>query len=180
MIGNKEALPAKEYGTGWDMVVDRLLAQLDALPGEIQVTQRKEKFGGLRVYVTSADRETTLSADVLIRRAEALCSVVCENCGQPGETRNTRGWIRTLCSYCDTTTAEDRMRGPLDDIVPGLTDAVRDWAVAEIARLESWQARYGVDAREALLLDQQLRLSCVREIACKYSGAATEIDRKTD
>ena len=35
----------------------------------------------------------------LISEAEALSYKTCEECGEPGEQRNT-SWIRTLCDHC--------------------------------------------------------------------------------
>lgn len=57
--------------------------------------QVKEKFGGLRFYMTSADDQIY----DLIRKAEEESYSTCEYCGSNGELRDTR-WRRTLCDDC--------------------------------------------------------------------------------
>lgn len=56
------------------------------------ILQVKEKFGGLRFY---ADNRNTKSSNY-IHFAETLSLRTCEECGAPGEPRNT-GWVKTLC-----------------------------------------------------------------------------------
>ena len=58
--------------------------------------QVKEKFGGLRFYMTLYNED--LERD--IAEAEKLASKTCESCGAPGKSRNG-GWIKTLCDTCD-------------------------------------------------------------------------------
>jgi hypothetical protein len=55
----------------------------------------KEKFGGLRFYMT-CDTDEIFN---LIQEAEALSYKTCEVCGKPGEERPS-SWIHTLCDYC--------------------------------------------------------------------------------
>jgi hypothetical protein len=65
------------------------------LPGIIpQVTldQDKEKFGTLRFYYSGGDD----SIDGMVRMAESMSAVTCEECGVPGRSRHG-GWISTLC-----------------------------------------------------------------------------------
>jgi hypothetical protein len=60
-----------------------------------KASQVKEKFGGLRFYMTCATDEIF----DLIEEAEALSCKTCEECGKPGEER-CGGWIHTHCDYC--------------------------------------------------------------------------------
>jgi len=60
-----------------------------------RASQVKEKFGGLRFYMTCGTDEIYDLTD----KAEALSYKTCEECGKPGEERHG-GWIRTLCDYC--------------------------------------------------------------------------------
>ena len=60
-----------------------------------KASQVKEKFGGLRFYMTCGTDEIY----DLIEKAEALSYKTCEECGQPGEEKPT-SWIRTLCDGC--------------------------------------------------------------------------------
>src|SRR5271169_4194714 len=88
------------HGDGWFEIIWRLcedleplVAQFEAQTGQrFEVLQVKEKFGGLRFYVSCGN-------DAIHRRIEAAeleSLAVCEVCGQPGERRET-GWIKTLC-----------------------------------------------------------------------------------
>lgn len=58
--------------------------------------QVKEKFGGLRFYMTWETEEI----DKLISKAEDESHKICESCGEPGKARSG-SWIRTLCDKCD-------------------------------------------------------------------------------
>lgn len=64
----------------------------------IEVTQIKEKFGGLRFYYDGGDEHIS----GMVRMAEGWAEVSCEKCGNKGERRQG-GWIRILC---DTHEAE--------------------------------------------------------------------------
>lgn len=59
---------------------------------QVVVDQVKEKFGALRFYYTGGD--DTIRG--MVRMAESMSAVTCEECGKPGEQRHG-GWIRTLC-----------------------------------------------------------------------------------
>lgn len=60
-----------------------------------RASQVKEKFGGLRFYMTASSNEM----EELIGQAEKACAALCEDCGKPGE-ECTDGWVRTLCPAC--------------------------------------------------------------------------------
>jgi hypothetical protein len=68
--------------------------QLDDL--QVVAQQIKEKFGGLRFYVTGGDDTT----DAFISFAETMSVKICETCGQPGKQQGDRGWIHTACDPC--------------------------------------------------------------------------------
>ena len=70
------------------MLIDAIY---DRLPEDAHVLQVKEKWGGLRFYVSG----TTELLD-FIDEMEARSLKTCEVCGQPGKPREG-GWIRTLC-----------------------------------------------------------------------------------
>lgn len=58
-----------------------------------RIRQIKEKFGSLRFYIDSGDKRI----NHWIEFAEALSGRTCEECGAPGEMRNSTGWIHCLC-----------------------------------------------------------------------------------
>ena len=57
--------------------------------------QVKEKFGGLRFYMSSETDEMTK----LIDEAEKECNNTCETCGEPA-TCTMRGWVKRVCKKC--------------------------------------------------------------------------------
>lgn len=59
---------------------------------QVVVDQVKEKFGTLRFYYSGGDDVI----DGMVRMAESMSAVTCEECGSPGETGG-KGWISTLC-----------------------------------------------------------------------------------
>ena len=59
-----------------------------------EVTQVKEKFGGLRFYVNSNDDYI----GGLISFAEGMSYKTCSECGEKSSNQVRRGWIYTLCS----------------------------------------------------------------------------------
>lgn len=62
---------------------------------QVVAEQVKEKFGTLRFYYTGGDG----TIDGMVIMAEAMSSVTCEVCGNPGKQRGG-GWIKTLCVHC--------------------------------------------------------------------------------
>lgn len=79
-------------GSGWGELIDEVY---DALPPDTVVTQLKEKWGGLRVYVDAANP----AFFDLLDDVEAKSLVTCELCGKPGRLLTT-GWYMTRCEEC--------------------------------------------------------------------------------
>jgi hypothetical protein len=110
--GDREALVRYHVGANCDnpqyvdwsrRVVDEILTdpepQAKLVPEaceQVVATQVKEKFGALRFYARGGDAETA----AMIQLAQALSSVTCEECGNPGRIRN-HGWMKTRCDSCD-------------------------------------------------------------------------------
>lgn len=104
------------HGDGWFNIVDSLCSSIqhhtdqkrkrepyagmaDEEFDEIHqpvAAQVKEKFGGLRFYISGGDDVV----DGMISLAENLSYRTCEDCGAPGAPRKG-GWVRTLCDKCD-------------------------------------------------------------------------------
>jgi len=59
---------------------------------QVVVDQVKEKFGTLRFYYSGGDERI----DGMVRMAESMSGLTCEECGAPGKSRGG-GWVRTLC-----------------------------------------------------------------------------------
>ena len=89
-------------GEGWEPIVYSLSfliqSHLDFVNrngkevAQVEVTQVKEKFGGLRFYYDGGDDYI----DGLVSMAETWASNTCEVCGAKGHTRSL-SWVRTLC-----------------------------------------------------------------------------------
>ena len=109
-----------ECGDGWYSIIDTLCANIqhhldwhnaegkyehnrkynekneNHVPlAQVEATQVKEKFGGLRFYYHGGDHYI----EGMVRMAEAMSDRTCERCGSPGKARNT-SWIKTLCGPC--------------------------------------------------------------------------------
>jgi hypothetical protein len=98
-----------ECGDGWFNILDQLMSniqhyidwnnknfekgykQYKQVP-QVTLDQVKEKFGTLRFYYTGGDDVI----DGMVRMAESMSAVTCEQCGNPGTTGG-QGWITTLC-----------------------------------------------------------------------------------
>lgn len=94
-----------ECHEGWYPLIQKLIEDIIALGWDKQVTQVKEKFGGLRFYINEGSNEV----HDRITKAEGESYTICEMCGSPGEIRKDTGWYRTLC---ETHHAEIKNRKP--------------------------------------------------------------------
>jgi hypothetical protein len=68
-----------------------------------RASQVKEKYGGLRFYMTSATDEMY----DLISEAEHKSEEICEVCGNEGRPSG-EGWITTLCNSCRAETSKGK------------------------------------------------------------------------
>lgn len=101
---NRMYLRYVEHGDGWFNLLFKLCENIQTeLDGwdakdreEFHVLQVKEKFGGLRFYVSHSN-------DVinnLIDEAEGESFKTCEECGGEAKRGNLGHWICTLCEPC--------------------------------------------------------------------------------
>lgn len=87
---------------GWLPIIQDLSGKIEPLIlndedeyRHIYAVQVKEKYGGLRFYMSVSND----AIDKLIDEAEEACAITCERCGKPGELTGTR-WYQTLCKEC--------------------------------------------------------------------------------
>ena len=86
-------------GDGWYGILKELIIGIKAGDSKeknwiTKVTQLKEKFGGLRFYVTGTSKKNW----ELIRNAEEKSYAVCEDTGSEVEVGTWNdGWVRTIC-----------------------------------------------------------------------------------
>lgn len=86
----------QEYIESWKK---KIIPQLEAV-------QVKEKFGGLRFYLSGYPIQPEIDAKVsaYINFAESLSYKVCSECGNKSDPdEEERGWIYTLCKSCKNT-----------------------------------------------------------------------------
>ena len=99
-----------ECGDGWFNILDQLMGNIqhhidwknkkEEVVVQVTLDQVKEKFGTLRFYYTGGDD----IIDGMVRMAESMSGVTCEECGNPGK-RIGGGWVTTLCE--EHATARD-------------------------------------------------------------------------
>lgn len=90
-----------ECEAGWYQLLIPILEYIVKYNSEhedskISITQIKEKYGELRVYV---DHGTSELFD-MIEDATDKSLEICEVCGKPGKLRDIRGWLYTRCDEC--------------------------------------------------------------------------------
>ena len=110
-----------ECGDGWYNILDQLMGniqhhidwnnknfekgytQYKQVP-QVTLDQIKEKFGTLRFYYTGGDDVI----DGMVRMAESMSGVTCEECGNSGTTGG-QGWLVTLCETHRTAREERQL-----------------------------------------------------------------------
>jgi hypothetical protein len=96
MYSNKPKITSCDFfdvQVGWYPLIKNLIDELITLGWDKQVTQVKEKFGGLRFYINGGSDEMYNK----ITEAEKLSHETCELCGKKGELRTKIRWFTTLC-----------------------------------------------------------------------------------
>jgi hypothetical protein len=85
-------------GDGWAPLLWDLFTKISLNSPGVQLTQVKEKFGGLRVYVNWVNDEVY----GLINEAEQRSYLICEDCGTEGNVKceATGHLVVTLCGKC--------------------------------------------------------------------------------
>ena len=77
-------------GPGWHGLIDKAYKRL---PEGTFVTQVKEKYGSLRIYITGAP----MRFHDLLHAIENRSMRTCEICGNPGSCEVHQGWWKTYC-----------------------------------------------------------------------------------
>jgi hypothetical protein len=102
-----------ECGDGWFNILNQLMSNIQhhidwnnqnfekgykqyKQVTQVTLDQVKEKFGTLRFYYTGGDDEIS----GMVRMAESMSGVTCEECGNVGERRGG-GWVHTYCEPCE-------------------------------------------------------------------------------
>ena len=101
-----------ECGDGWFNILDQLMGNIqhhidwknkkEEVVAQVTLDQVKEKFGTLRFYYSGGDD----AIDGMVRMAESMTGVTCEECGNVGERRGG-GWVHTYCEPCEEKRAAE-------------------------------------------------------------------------
>lgn len=97
-------------GDGWfhllDVLCEELQRQTDQRGApQLEATQVKEKYGGLRFYTTLASD----AQEAMIDMAESLSERMCEECGAPGKRNDQKGWVTTRCEAHTKSLTRDEL-----------------------------------------------------------------------
>lgn len=88
-----------DVGPGWHALIDELHEKLLEVDPDYKIHQVKEKFGGLRYYISSSAGSRAFDIE---QEYEAKSLHICEKCGKKGKPhyRPPSGWVQTLCTAC--------------------------------------------------------------------------------
>lgn len=106
LFGSNRAI-VFECDSGWYAIINDALQEINhiathkAPPGSVEVTQIKEKFGGLRIYTKvdeTLDNYDEIKEDLwnITHRAEQKSFKVCEITGEPGKCREVGQAYKTI------------------------------------------------------------------------------------
>jgi hypothetical protein len=91
-----------ECDDGWFTLLDILMGNIknhlhwNCEDKTFNITQIKEKFGGLRFYYQGGDERI----DGMVHMAESMSYHLCEFCGTTHNVGQTEGWIVVCCKDC--------------------------------------------------------------------------------
>lgn len=91
-----------ECGKGWWPMIEKVASAIDSFnavhpDSPVEVSQIKQKFGGLRIYHNNAPEDIRLLIDEAVEASWRTC----ERCGTTeGVTTNLEGYRLTLCPEC--------------------------------------------------------------------------------
>ena len=101
-----------EVEKGWRPLAEPILQRIEELNTKgaaIEITQIKEKWGALCIYLSEYPEEL----QKMIQEAEEQSIRTCMNCGKPAQRIwGDNGWIYTLCPDC-LAARKIKVKGPV-------------------------------------------------------------------
>lgn len=97
MIGLEDHYP--NIPKGWRDLVEYTHGKLLQIDPRYKILQIKEKFGGLRYYISTESKRVN-DMQSFIFEAEKKSRIICQNCGKDGNSRQVNGWHLTACNDC--------------------------------------------------------------------------------
>lgn len=178
-----------ECGDGWYQIIYDTSAKLEALilqlPEEerehYKASQVKEKFGGLRIYLSSSTDEM----DKLVGTAEDLSYQICEGCGKPGQCyEDNPKWCRTHCEACEAEYQENRKPKPVEAKGDAVMKEVEKKEVEQKVETKEVKAEVKSEAPKAFstndLLGQTQAEAEKMAKAAGYKYRVAEVDGKAN
>lgn len=106
-----QSLDYVECNEGWKEIVDQVSFKIEQVnnkyPGSsyIHASQIKQKFGGLRYYVSFEDinNDDVNYVYSIIEEAEKRSLTICEICGAPGKRSKQGYYMETVCDEHNNT-----------------------------------------------------------------------------
>jgi uncharacterized protein YfkK (UPF0435 family) len=94
-----------EINEGWKELVEEITSKIEVVNNKyspssyIRAAQVKQKFGGLRYYISieEIDEQDVRYVYDMIAEAEKRSFTICEYCGSPANTSRDRPYVETLC-----------------------------------------------------------------------------------
>lgn len=123
-----------ECGRGWNSLIEPIFNWIKNYNDEhednpIEIQQIKEKFGGLRIYVSHEPEELKR----MIIKAEGDSYGICEECGSQKEVGHTVGWIKTVCRKCvEKEVRESKWKNQIRWQLDGITCLITKEGIEEI------------------------------------------------
>lgn len=85
---------------GWHELIIELLDKLQKIENRehlgMTITEIKEKYGELRVYISHGTDEMFELIDWYTEKSKTVCEI----CGEPGKLHKVKGWLMTRCNNC--------------------------------------------------------------------------------
>ena len=105
--GTKDPFCISDCPPGWIPLVDRCFGALRFLGWDGTVSQVKEKFGGLRLYLDHIDPDwkgpfMDGPMQLIMSYMESQSYRTCQDCGITGAKHRCDGWYRTTCRKCES------------------------------------------------------------------------------
>lgn len=95
LICRKKPYVGFDVPPGWFDLVLELDEKITEVDPDYVLIQAKEKFGGLRYYITGND-----AAYLVVDEYENKSRKVCQCCGGSGIHRCIKHWYATICDNC--------------------------------------------------------------------------------
>ena len=90
-----------ECAKGWNDILENMFKEFIKENIKLRISQIKEKYGSLRVYIEfPGSMEDYSKTEKIIHKAEEESRKTCELCGKKATVKNVKGWYSCICVRC--------------------------------------------------------------------------------